>query len=393
MTDKIIEINEEKVKNHLGEYVRQTVEDTLNALLDEEAAAICKAQKYEHTEKRIGTRAGHYDRKLLTKSGEVNLKVPKLKKVTFETAIIERYKRREISVEEAMIEMYLAGVSVRRVEDITEALWGAKVSPGTISNLNKKIYEEIEKWRNEPLKNHYTYVYIDGIWLKRSWAGEVRNISVLVAIGVNNDGFREIIGVAEGSKEDKASWSNFLRYLKSRGLERIDLIISDKSLGLLEVIPDFYPKAKWQRCMVHFYRNIFSVVPHSKVKEVATMLKAIHAQENIEEARRKRDMVAQKLVEMKLGKAAEAVRKVGDETFSYYSFPVEHWKRIRTNNGLERIMKEIRRRTRVVGAFPDGESALMLVAARLRHVASTTWSSRLYLNMTLIDSDDLDSVA
>lgn len=393
MTDKIIEINEEKVKNHLGEYVRQTVEDTLNALLDEEAAAICKAQKYEHTEKRIGTRAGHYERKLLTKTGEVNLKVPKLKKVTFETAIIERYKRREISVEEAMIEMYLAGVSVRRVEDITEALWGAKVSPGTISNLNKKIYEEIEKWRNEPLKKHYTYVYIDGIWLKRSWAGEVRNISVLVAIGVNNAGFREIIGVAEGSKEDKASWTNFLRYLKSRGLERIDLIISDKSLGLLEVIPDFYPKAKWQRCMVHFYRNIFSLVPHSKVKEVATMLKAIHAQENIEEARRKRDMVAQKLVEMKLGKAAEAVRKVGDETFAYYSFPVEHWKRIRTNNGLERIMKEIRRRTRVVGAFPDGESALMLVAARLRHVASTTWSSRLYLNMTLIDSDDLDSVA
>src|SRR5512145_3204615 len=393
MTDKIIEINEEKVKNHLGEYVRQTVEETLNALLDEEAAAICKAQKYEHTEKRAGTRAGHYERKLLTRTGEVNLKVPKLKKVTFETAIIERYKRREISVAEAMIEMYLAGVSVRRVEGITEALWGAKVSPGTISNLNKKIYEEIEKWRNEPLKKHYTYVYIDGIWLKRSWAGEVRNISVLVAIGVNNAGFREIIGVAEGSKEDKASWANFLRYLKSRGLEMIDLIISDKSLGLLEVIPDFYPEAKWQRCMVHFYRNIFSLVPHGKVKEVATMLKAIHAQENIEEARRKRDMVAQKLVEMKLGKAAEAVRKVGDETFAYYSFPVEHWKRIRTNNGLERIMKEIRRRTRVVGAFPDGESAVMLVAARLRHIASTTWSSRLYLNMTLIDSDDLDSIA
>jgi len=190
----------------------------------------------------------------------------------------------------------------------------------------------------------------------------------LVAIVVNNDGFREIIGVAEGSKEDKESWSGFLRYLKSRGLENIDLIISDKSFGLLEVIPDFYPKAKWQRCMVHFYRNVFFVVPHGKVKEVATMLKAIHAQENIEETRRKRDMVVQKLIQMKLGKAAEAVRNVGDETFLYYSFPVEHWKRIRTNNGLERIMKEIRRRTRVVGAFPDGNSALMFVAARLRHV-------------------------
>jgi len=393
MTDKIIEINEQKVKDHLGVFVRNTVEETLNALLDEEAAAICKAQKYERTDSRKGTRAGHYERKLLTKSGEVTLKVPKLRKVTFETAIIERYKRREISVEEAMIEMYIAGVSVRRVEDITEALWGTKVSPGTISNINKKIYVQIEKWRNEPLKNHYTYVYLDGIWLKRTWGGEVKNVSVLVAIGVNSDGFREIIGVAEGSKEDKASWNGFLRYLKGRGLERIDLIISDKSFGLIEVIPDFYPKAKWQRCMVHFYRNIFSLVPHGKMKEVATMLKAIHAQENIEEARRKKDMVIQKLNEMKLGKAAEIVRQGCDETFSYYAFPVDHWKRIRTNNGLERIMKEIRRRTRVVGAFPDGESALMLVAARLRHVASSTWSSRKYLNMTLLNDIDIDSVA
>jgi transposase-like protein len=393
MTDKIIEINEEKVKDHLGEFVRNTVEETLNAMLEEEAAAICKAQKYERTEGRKGTRAGHYERKLLTKSGEVTLKVPKLRTVSFETAIIERYKRREISVEEAMIEMYIAGVSVRRVEDITEALWGTKVSPGTISNLNKKIYEQIERWRNEPLKTYYTYVYLDGIWLKRTWGGEVKNVSVLVAIGVNNDGFREIIGVAEGFKEDKESWKRFLQYLKGRGLERIDLIISDKSLGLIETIPDFYPKAKWQRCMVHFYRNVFSLVPHGKVKEVATMLKAIHAQENIEEARRKKDMVTDKLVEMKLGKAAEIVRDGCEETFSYYRFPVEHWKRIRTNNGLERIMKEIRRRTRVVGAFPDGESALMLVAARLRHVASSTWSSRKYLNMTLLNDIDIDSVA
>jgi putative transposase len=393
MSDKIIEINEQKVKDHLGEFVRNTVEETLNAMLEEEAAAICKAQKYERTESRKGVRAGHYDRKLLTKSGEVTLKIPKLRKVTFETAIIERYKRREISVEEAMIEMYIAGVSVRRVEDITEALWGTKVSPGTISNLNKKIYEEIEKWRKEPLKKHYTYVYLDGIWLKRTWGGEVKNISVLVAIGVNSDGFRDIIGVAEGSKEDKASWNSFLRYLKERGLERIDLIISDKSFGLIEIIPDFYPMAKWQRCMVHFYRNIFALVPHGKVKEVATMLKAIHAQENIEEARRKKDIVAQKLNEMKLAKAAEAVQQGCDETFSYYTFPVEHWKRIRTNNGLERIMKEIRRRTRVVGAFPDGESALMLVAARLRHVATSNWSSRKYLNMSLLNGVELDLVS
>jgi transposase-like protein len=236
-------------------------------------------------------------------------------------------------------------------------------------------------------------VYLDGIWLKRTWGGEVKNVSVLVAIGVNKDGFREIIGVSEGFKEDKESWKRFLQYLKGRGLEKINLIISDKSQGLIEAIPDFYPVAKWQRCMVHFYRNVFSYVPHGKIKEVATMLKAIHAQENIKEARRKKDMVVQKLSDMKLGKASEIVRQGCDETFSYYSFPVEHWKRIRTNNGLERIMKEIRRRTRVVGAFPDGESALMLVAARLRHVASSTWSSRKYLNMSLLNGIDLDSVA
>ena len=394
MNSKIIEINEEEVKNHLGNFVRETVEETLNAMLEAEAEQLVNAQKHERNSDRKGYRAGHYDRKLLTKAGEVTLQMPKLKKVTFETAIIERYKRREISVEEAMVEMYLAGVSVRRVEDITEALWGAKVSPGTISNLNKKIYEEIEKWRNLPLKSHYAYVYLDGIWMKRTWAGEVRNVSVLVAIGVNQEGFREIIGVAEGTKEDKDSWQRFLRYLKERGLETVDMFISDKSLGLVESIPEFYPEARWQRCVVHFYRNVFSFVPHGRVKEVATMLKAIHAQENKEEAIRKKDLIAQKLLDMKLHKAATLVREGAIETFSYYHFPVEHWKRIRTNNGLERIMREIRRRTRVIGSFPDGESALMLVAARLRHISGSTWSERKYLNMDLlIDYDREDQVS
>ena len=384
MDGKIIEINEDKVKDHLGKFVRDTVEETLNAMLEAEADQLCNAQRHERNTDRQGYRAGHYERTLLTKAGEVKLQVPKLKKVTFETAIIERYKRREISVKEAMVEMYLAGVSVRRVEDITEALWGTKVSPGTISNLNKKIYEEIEKWRNLPIHNRYTYVYLDGIWMKRTWGGEVRNVSVLVAIGVNEDGFREIIGVAEGTKEDKDSWQRFLRYLKNRGLNEVKLFISDKSLGLVESIPEFFPEAKWQRCVVHFYRNVFSFVPRGKVKEVATMLKAIHAQENREEAIKKKDQIAEKLSKMKLHKASELVKEGSIETFSFYHFPVEHWKRIRTNNGLERIMKEIRRRTRVIGSFPDGESALMLVAARLRHISNSTWSERKYLNMDLL---------
>jgi len=386
----VIEINNSEIQNHLGELVRGTVEETLNSMLDAEADTLCNAARYERTEARTDTRAGYYHRNLQTKAGEVKLRVPKLRQQKFETAIIERYRRRESSVEEALVEMYLAGVSVRRVEDITEALWGTKVSPGTVSNLNKKIYERIEKWRTRPIKGSHPYVYLDGIVLKRSWAGEVRNVSVLVAVGVSKSGHREILGVAEGAKEDKAGWSGFLKYLKERGLKGVKLITSDACIGLVESLGDFYPEARWQRCTVHFYRNIFSFVPKARMKDVTIMLKAIHASEDLEAAQEKAKSVAAKLRSMKLGQAADILEQGVGETLTYYHFPSSHWRRIRTNNPLERIMKEIRRRTNVVGAFPDGNSALMLVAARLRHIAGTKWSSKRYLNMQLLHEQELE---
>lgn len=378
---QIIRIEQEQLTRHLDKIVRGTVEETLNAMLDAEADRLCQASRYERTQKRQDTRAGHYKRKLDTKAGQVELQVPKLRTLSFETAIIERYRRRESSVEEALIEMYLAGVSVRRVEDITEALWGTRVSPGTVSNLNKKVYERIEKWIHEPIEGEYSYVFLDGIWLKRCWAGEVKNVSVLVAIGVDQDGYRHVLGVQEGAKEDKESWTRFLRYLKSRGLQGVKLFVSDKCLGLVESLADFYPEAQWQRCVVHFYRNVFTAVPKGRVKEVAAMLKAIHAQEDRHAAEEKIAAVTKKLKGMKLSNAAKIVEDGAKETLSYYDFPSQHWRSIRTNNPLERLMREIRRRTRVVGAFPDGQSALMLVAARLRHVSGTKWGTRQYLNM------------
>ena len=205
----------------------------MNAMLDAEADRLCGADRYQRSEARKDTRAGHYERSLHTKAGEVKLKMPKLRQQTFETAIIERYRRRESSVEEALIEMYLAGVSVRRVEDITEALWGTKVSPSTVSNLNKKIYEKIEAWRNAPIEGEHPYVYLHGIVMKRSWAGEVRNVSLLVAIGVTSEGFRDVLGICEGAKEDKSGWSSFLRHLVDRGLSGVELIISDACRGLI----------------------------------------------------------------------------------------------------------------------------------------------------------------
>ena len=388
--NKVVQIDDRRIQDHLGELVRGTVEETLNTMLDAEADALCGAQRYERSPDRIDTRAGSYERKLQTKAGEVNLKVPKLRRQTFETAIIERYRRREASIEEALIEMYLAGVSVRRVEDITEALWGTRVSSGTVSNLNKKVYKHIEAWRNRPIEGEHPYVYLDGIVLKRSWAGEVKNVSVLVAIGVGSDGYRQVLGVQEGHKEDKSGWSSFLAHMKQRGLKGVRLVISDACLGLVESVAEYYPEADWQRCVVHFYRNVFSHVPSDKVKHVALMLKAIHAQESLAAAQEKAGRIVDELRTMRLRKAADLVEVNINETVCYYRYPQTHWLRIKTNNPLERIMREIRRRTRVVGAFPDGNSALMLVAARLRHIAGTKWGTRRYLSMETLEKQPLE---
>ena len=264
MSDKIIQLNEDLIKHDLKDLVRSSVEETLNALLDKEPDELVNAEKYERSSERQGYRSGHYKRNLHTTAGEVKLKVPKLKGIPFETAIIERYRRRESSVEEALIEMYLAGVSVRRVEDITEALWGTKVSPGTISNLNKKAYEHIETWRTRPLSGNFPYVYVDGVYLKRSWGGEIQNVSVLVAIGVSQDGCREILGAAEGMKEDRESWRSFFVWLKERGLTGVRLIIGDKNLGMLEIFRKSFQMSDISAVQFIFTEIYFLLHPGTK---------------------------------------------------------------------------------------------------------------------------------
>ena len=210
MSEKIVQLNEEVIKGQIKELVRGSVEETLNELLEKEAESLTQAARYERSEARQGYRSGHYDRNLTTTSGNVTLHMPRLKGVSFETAII----------------------------------------------------------------------YVDGIYLRRNWGGEYENVAVLVAIAVNEDGFREVLGAAEGMKEDKASWVSFFQWLRGRGLNGVKLIVGDKCMGMLEAVGEVFPDAKYQRCTVHFYRNVFSVVPKSKVKIVAKMLKAIHAQES-----------------------------------------------------------------------------------------------------------------
>ena len=266
MSNPIVSFDERAVKDELRELVGKTIEETINAMLDEEADQLVGAGPYERTD----------EREFTTTSGQVALRMPKLKGMRFATAVVERCKRRETSVEEAIIEMYLAGVSTRRI------LWGAGISAGTVSNLNEKALKSVEEWRRRPLNREYPYVYVDGIYLKRSWSGSYENVAVMVAIDANEDGYREVIGCAEGFTESKECWRGFLSWLKSRGLRGVRGFAGDKAAGMVGSIAEVFPSAKYQRCTVHFYRNVLAKVPKSKHSQVAAMLKAIHAMESRE---------------------------------------------------------------------------------------------------------------
>ena len=257
----IIQIGQNLLETRLDRLVAEKVAELLNAMLDAEADEIANAAKYERTGERKAYRAGHYDRSLTAKAGRLALKVPKLKGAVFESAVIERYRRREESVEEALIDMYLAGVSTRQVDDISQLLWGDRMPSQTLSDKLKKVYGEIEAWRTRPLEDEYPYVFMDGVRHKRSWGGHVENVSVLVAIGVNAEGHREVIGVAEGMKEDRDSWEQFVRSMIERGLKGVRLVVGDRCAGLVATVGSMLPKARYQRCMARFMRDVLSKTP------------------------------------------------------------------------------------------------------------------------------------
>ena len=210
----------------------------------------------------------------------------------------------------------------------------------------------------------------------------------MVAIGVNEDGYREVIGCAEGFTESSECWRDFLSWLKSRGLRGVRMFVGDKAAGMVGSIAEVFPDAKYQRCTVHFYRNVLAKVPQSKRPQAAAMLKAIHAMESRKAAAAKAEAVAAELESMKLKEAAKVVREGCAETLAYTDLPMQHWTRIRTSNAIERLNREIRRRTRVVGTFPDGKSALMLVTARLRYIVENEWGHRRYLDVSLLEEKE-----
>ena len=387
MSKEIIQFDQAMFESKLDVMVREKVERIVNAMLDAEADEIANAARYERSDGRRAYRAGHYERSLTAKAGRLELKVPKLKGALFESAVIERYRRREESVEEALIDMYLAGVSTRQVDDISQLLWGDRMPSQTLSDKLKRVYTEIDEWRTRPLEDEYPYVFVDGVWHKRSWGGSVENVSVLVAIGVGKDGHREVIGVAEGMREDSASWEQFFRGMIERGLKGVRLVVGDRCAGLVSTVDSMLPKARYQRCMVHFIRNVPSNTPPTHREWASAALKAVFAMESRESALDKAERVATEMESRKLKAASNCLREGIGETTTYLlpEYPAGHRRRIRTNNMIERLNREIRRRTRVVGSFPDGNSTLMLVCARIRYVTANEWSTRRYLDMSRLD--------
>lgn len=384
MSQQILQVDQAMLETTLDRMVRKSVEETLNAMLDAEADEITGAARYERSGERKAYRAGHYERDLTVKAGKMSLKVPKLKGAVFESAVIERYRRREESVEEALIDMYLAGVSTRQVDDVSQLLWGDRMPSQTLSDKLKKVYADIDEWRGRPLEQDYPYLFMDGVWHKRCWGGSVENVSILVAVGVGMDGRREVLSVAEGMKEDSESWREFIKGMLARGLKGVRLVTGDRCAGLVAAVNELLPGARYQRCMVHFERNILAKVNPKNRDWAADALKAIFSMESRDKALEKAESVAKDMEARKLREAAKCLREGIGETTTYLldDYPREHRRRIRTNNMIERLNREIRLRTRVVGSFPDGRSALMLICARVRYVTSSEWSTRRYLDMS-----------
>ena len=394
MSDKIIQSDDAMFESKLDALVRVKVEQTINAMPDAEADEIANAARYGRKTGRKAFRAGHCERTLAAKAGKLSLKAPELKGALFGSAVIERCRRRESSVEEALMEMCLAGVSTRRVDDISRLPWGERMPSRTLSDKLKKIYKEIDEWRKRPLESECPYVFVDGVWRKRSRGGSVESVSVLVAIGVGTEGRREAIAVDEGMREDAASWERFFRSMIERGLRGVGLVVGDRCAGLVSTVNSMPPNARYQRCMVRFMRNVLSKTPPGHREWASAALKAVVAQENRESAMAKAGTVAGEMGERKLKAAANCLREgVGEPTACLLpEFPANHRIKLRTDNMIERLNKEIRRCTRVVGGFPDSNSALMLVCARIRYVTSRSWSDRRHMDTSRLD-DNLGAAA
>jgi len=374
---------QEEFELDLTARVRRAVQATIQVVVDEELDRLVGAGPYERSDQRVDVRNGSYDRRVVTTAGEVEVRVGRTRAGGAATAPLGRYLRRRPEIDDAISESYVRGISTRDMGSVTEALLGKRVGRSTVSRVTRRLDDEVEALRKEPITDAIAYLYLDATFIDARWARTVENVSALVAYGVGTDGHRRLLAVHIGAQESEASWAGLLAELVERGLSGVHLVIADEHAGLRAAARKALPEARQQRCTVHLMRNVLSNVPRRHQRRLARELVAVLHADSLDAAKKSlrtfRDRFGRQFAE-----AVECLERGFESGTQYFAFPEAHRLRIRSTNGLERLHGEIKRRTRAVGAFPDRASALRLITAVALQAVSI-WRDRIYLDMSLLD--------
>ena len=351
-----------------GELIPELARYGLQQLIELEAAAVIGADRHERTEERLGYRNGYRPRSLTTQVGDLELLIPKLRAGSFLPSILEPRRRVDQALYAVIMEAYIGGVSTRKVDALVAALGSQSgISKSQVSRICQEIDQQVQAFLNRPLQETgYAYVYLDATYLKGRLgkALQVCSRAVVVAMGVNADGRRELLGLKVGDSESEAFWAEFIAHLKERGLTGVRLVVSDAHVGLTKAIRRQLQGCVWQRCRVHFARNLLQRVPKAHQGMVTAALRSVFAQESTDEILSRWDDLAASLVE-RFPRAAELMHEAREDVLAFRQFPKPHWRKIWSTNLLERVNEEIKRRTRVVGIFPNDAAITRLVGAVL----------------------------
>jgi transposase-like protein len=362
------------------EFMRSLVKTMLQEVLEAEMSEALGAEKGERSAGRVGYRSGYYGRNLITRVGKIELRVPQDRQGHFSTEVFERYQRSEKALVAALAAMYVQGVSTRKVKAISEELCGHSFSASTISELNKSLDEELKRFARRPLEGEYPYLILDARYERVREEGVIRSRAVLVAIGIDWEGRRQILAVELANRESATSWREFLVGLKGRGLAGVRLVVSDDHPGLKRAIMEVLTAASWQRCYVHFLRNALDHLPRKADDDCLMELRWLYDRRNAEEARR--DLVAWLgRWASKYPKLCEWVETNIEETWTFYQLPREHHKHLKSTNMLERLNQELKRRTHIIRIFPNAESCLRLTRALAVEIHEDWIEAHRYLNM------------
>jgi putative transposase len=362
------------------EFVREIMRAALQEILEAEMTAALGAEKSERTATRLGYRAGSYGRTLITRVGKLELRVPQDRDGRFSTELFERYQRSERALVAALAEMYVQGVSTRKVKAITEELCGHSFSASAISAINKRLDESLAQFASRPLTEAYPYLILDARYERVREAGVIRSQAVLIAIGIDWEGRRSILAVDLANRESRSSWKEFLLALKQRGLSGVEFVVADDHAGLRAALRETLPEAAYQRCYVHFLRNALDYVPRKVDDDCLQELRWLYDRRDLAEARR--DLAAWLAKwSAKYPKLTSWVEETIEETLTFYRLPRQHHKHLKSTNMLERLNEEIKRRTHVVRIFPNAESCLRLVRALAVETHENWLEAHRYLNM------------